>query len=54
MGVDEFALRRGCTYATILVDLERHRPVDILEGKQSAPLTEWLRDPGPFHFLKIV
>ena len=47
MGVDEFALRRGCTYATILVDLERHRPVDILEGKQSAPLTEWLRDhPG--------
>ena len=47
MRVDEFALRRGCTYATILVDLERHRPVDILEGKQSAPLTEWLRDhPG--------
>ena len=47
MGVDEFALRRGCTYATILVELERHRPVDILEGKQSAPLTEWLRDhPG--------
>ncbi len=47
LGVDEFALRRGCTYATILVDLERHWPVDILEGKQAEPLTRWLGDhPG--------
>ena len=47
LGVDEFALRRGCTYATILVDLERRRPVEILEGKQAQPLTQWLRDhPG--------
>ena len=47
LGVDKFALRRGCTYATILVDLERHWPVDILEGKQAEPLTQWLRDhPG--------
>ena len=47
LGVDEFALRRGCTYATILVDQERHQPVDILEGKQAEPLTQWLRDhPG--------
>ena len=47
LGVDEFALRRGCTYATILVDLERRRPVDILEGKQAQPLTQWLQDhPG--------
>ena len=47
LGVDEFALRRGCTYATILVDLERRRPVDILEGKQAQPLSQWLRDrPG--------
>jgi transposase len=47
LGVDEFALRRGCTYATILIDLERHRPVGILEGKQPAPLTQWLQDrPG--------
>ena len=47
LGVDEFALRRGCTYAAILVDQERHQPVDILEGKQAEPLTQWLRDhPG--------
>jgi transposase len=42
LGVDEFALRRGCTYGTILVDLEAHQPVDILEGKQAEPLTQWL------------
>ena len=42
LGVDEFALRRGCTYATILVDLERHRPVDVLEERTSGPLTSWL------------
>jgi transposase len=45
--VDEFALRRGCTYGTILVDLENHQPADILEGKQAEPLTQWLRElPG--------
>jgi transposase len=47
LGVDEFALRRGCTYGTILIDLERHQPVDILDGKQAEPLAQWLRDhPG--------
>ena len=47
LGVDEYALRRGCAYATFLVDLERLRPVDIPEGKQAQPLTQWLRDhPG--------
>ena len=47
LGVDEFALRRGCTYGTILVDLEQHQPVDLLESKQAEPLTQWLQEhPG--------
>jgi transposase len=47
LGVDEFALRRGCTYGTILIDLERRQPVDILDGKQAEPLAQWLREhPG--------
>jgi transposase len=47
LGVDEFALCRGSTYGTILIDLERHQPVDILDGKQAEPLAQWLRDhPG--------
>jgi transposase len=47
LGVDEFSLRRGQTYGAILVDLERHEPVDVLEGKEAEPLTQWLRQhPG--------
>jgi transposase len=43
IGVDEFALRRGRTYATLVVDLERHHPVAVLEGRTAEPLVKWLQ-----------
>ncbi|MFJ1608434.1 transposase [Streptomyces sp. NPDC088253] len=43
LGVDDFALRKGDSYATILVDLEERRPVDVLSGLDAEPLTAWLR-----------
>jgi transposase len=43
LGVDEFALRRGVTYATLLVDSERRQPVAVLEGRTAEPLAKWLQ-----------
>ncbi|MET8208378.1 ISL3 family transposase [Streptomyces sp. NPDC005373] len=44
LGVDDFALRKGDSYSTILVDLERRRPVDVLPGRDAEPLAAWLGD----------
>jgi transposase len=43
LGVDEFALRRGSTYGTLLVDLERRQPVAVLEERTAEPLLKWLQ-----------
>lgn len=47
VGVDDWAWRKGQSYGTILIDLERGCVIDLFPGRDGAALTEWLkRHPG--------
>jgi len=47
LGVDDWAMRKGRKYGTILVDLERHAVIDLLPDRTSAVLETWLKaHPG--------
>lgn len=47
LGIDDFALRRSRSYATVLIDAETGRRVDVLPGRTADLVEEWLRDhPG--------
>jgi hypothetical protein len=47
VGVDDWAVRKGQRYVTVLIDLERGRVIDILEGRDGAALKTWLtQHPG--------
>jgi hypothetical protein len=43
LGVDDWAWKKGQNYGTILVDLDRHRVVDLLPGRSADELRVWLQ-----------
>jgi len=43
LGVDDFSFRRGRTFGTVLVDLERHQIVDLLPDRQKESAAAWMK-----------
>ena len=47
LGVDDFSKRRGHSYATLLINMDTRKPVDVLDDREASSLTGWLREhPG--------
>ena len=43
IGLDDWAMRKGRRYGTIIVDHETGRPVDLLPSRDCADVQEWLK-----------
>ena len=47
LGIDDWSFRKGKNYGTILVDLEKHKPIDLLPDREVETVKKWLEaHPG--------
>lgn len=44
LSVDDWALKKGCTYATALVNMDTRKIIDLLHGRDGIGLSYWLKN----------
>jgi transposase len=44
VGIDDWAWKKGQRYGTIIIDLERQRPIALLEDRESETVAAWLKE----------
>lgn len=43
MCIDDFAFKKRHTYGTVMVDIDTHRIIDLIDSREIAEVTEWLK-----------
>jgi transposase len=43
LGIDDWSWKKGVTYGSILVDLESHKPIELLPDRTASTAEAWLR-----------
>ncbi|KIZ15657.1 hypothetical protein SNA_25255 [Streptomyces natalensis ATCC 27448] len=47
VGIDDFALRKGAVYGTVVINMETHRPIDVFAERDAETVATWLQaHPG--------
>ncbi|OFI05810.1 transposase [Clostridium acetireducens DSM 10703] len=41
--IDDFAIKKGHTYGTIMIDIESHKVIDIIFSRENNDVSEWLK-----------
>lgn len=44
VGIDDFAIKKGKKYCTIIVDEKTHKPIEVLEGRECETVKKWLAE----------
>lgn len=43
IGIDDWAMKKGCRYGTIIIDLEKHQAIEVLPERNAEIVKAWLQ-----------
>lgn len=43
IGIDDFSIKKGQSYCTVICNADTHVPIAVLDGRDGSSLREWLR-----------